>query len=376
MAITKLNSMHSLGKTNMKLAHRSVSVTLPALILAALAFNCLQIGRAQQDSSYKIHDWNRPRPPVVEPATPSTQEMPGKAPSDATALFDGKDLSQWGSMDGSAPKWIVKDGVMECVRGSGFVRTLQNFGDCQLHVEFATPVPPEGKSQGRGNSGVFLMGMYEIQVLDNYNNPTYADGYAAALYGEYPPLANACRPPGQWQSYDIIFTRPRFDEKGQLVSPARVTLLHNGVLVQNNVSLKGPTNWMTRDPYKWHPDKLPLALQDHGNPVRYRDIWIRELTDAAQKEFTFSNQLLDRYLGTYRVTPRLSLVITRRENQLYMKLVDPGREHEHPLFAESKTKFFAKDVDSYVVFQTNDQGVAESLSFYMAGDTSQAQKVK
>jgi hypothetical protein len=133
---------------------------------------------------------------------------------------------------------------------------------------------------------------------------------------------------------------------------------------------------MTRDPYKWHPDKLPLALQDHGNPVRYRNIWIRELTDAAQKEFTFSTQLLDRYLGTYRVTPRLSLVITRRENQLYMKLVDPGREHEHPLFAESKTKFFAKDVDSYVVFQTNDQGVAESLSFYMAGDTSQAQKVK
>jgi hypothetical protein len=360
----------------MKIAYHYFLVTLPALVLAALALNIPQIGSAQQDSSFKIHDWSRPRPPVVDPGTPSTQELPGKAPSDATVLFDGKDLSQWCSMDGSAPKWIIKDRVMECVRGSGFVRTLQNFGDCQLHVEFATPVPPEGKSQGRGNSGVFLMGMYEIQVLDNYENPTYADGYAAAVYGEYPPLANACRPPGQWQAYDIIFTRPRFDDKGQLLSPARLTLLHNGVLVQNNVALKGPTNWMTRDPYKWHPDKLPLALQDHGNPVRYRNIWIRELTDAAQKEFTFSTELLDRYVGTYRVNPRLSIVITHKDNQLYMKLVDPGREHEHPLFAESKTKFFAKDVDSNVVFQTNDHGVAESLSFYMAGDTSQAKKIK
>ncbi|HYK90235.1 MAG TPA: DUF3471 domain-containing protein, partial [Acidobacteriota bacterium] len=138
----------------------------------------------------------------------------------------------------------------------------------------------------------------------------------------------------------------------------------------------GPTNWMTRDPYKWHPDKLPLSLQDHGNPVRYRNIWIRELTDVAQKEFTFSTELLDRYVGTYQIRFDLSVGIERRGNQLYMKILTPGREHEHPLFAESRTKFFAKDVDSSVTFNTNDQGVAESIAWYMGGDTSSGKKTK
>lgn len=354
-----------------------LSIGLCGALLTMLALNAPQRALAQQEQSYKIHDWNRPRPPVVDPGAFSTQEQPGKPPSDATVLFDGKDLSQWASMDGSAPKWIIKDGVLECVKGSGYVRTLQNFGDCQLHLEYAAPTPPQGKSQGRGNSGVFMMGLYEIQVLDNYENPTYADGYSAAVYGEYPPLVNVCRPPGQWQTYDIIFTRPRFDEKGQLVSPARLTLLHNGVLVQNNVAIKGPTGWMVREPYRWHPDKLPLSLQDHGNPVRYRNIWIRELTDASAKEFTFSTSLLDGYVGTYRVNPRLFIVIERKGNQLIMKVADEsGRGHEHPLFAESKTKFFARDVDSNVVFQVNDQGIAQSIAWYMGGDTSQAQKVK
>ncbi len=357
----------------MKLAHLSLSI---ALLSVAMSLVLPGTGSAQVDPSYKIHDWNRPRPPVVDPGQPSTQDQPGKAPSDATVLFDGKDLSQWVALDGSAPKWIIKDGVLECVRGSGMIRTLQNFGDCQLHLEYATPVPPQGKSQGRGNSGVFMMGRYEIQVLDNYENPTYADGYSAAVYGEYPPLVNACRPPGQWETYDIVFTRPRFDEKRELVSPARLTLLHNGVLVQNNVAIKGPTNWMTRDPYVWHPDKLPLALQDHGNPVRYRNIWVRELSDAAEKEFTFSSALLDKYVGTYQIRWDLSIGILRRDNQLIMKVISPGREHEHPLFASSKTSFFARDVDSNVVFQTDDQGVAQSLSWYMGGDTSQAKKVK
>jgi hypothetical protein len=367
-----MNANNFPGNNTMKRAHEVVLITLSVFLLALPALT----GFAQQSPTYRIHDWNRPRPPVVDPGSSNTQEQPGKAPSDATVLFDGKDLSQWCSMDGSAPKWIIKDGVMECVRGSGFLRTLQNFGDCQLHIEFATPVPPQGKSQGRGNSGVFMMGIYEIQVLDNYDNPTYADGYSAAVYGEYPPLVNACRPPGQWQSYDIIFARPRFDDKEQLVTPSRVTVLQNGVLVQNNVAIKGPTNWMTRDPYKWHADKLPLALQDHGNPVRYRNIWVRELTDAGEKEFTYSRELLDRYTGTYQIRWDLSIGIVRKDNQLYMKVITPGREHEHPLFAESKTKFFAKDVDSYVIFQTNDQGNAESLTWYMGGDTQPAKKVK
>jgi Domain of Unknown Function (DUF1080) len=146
-----------------------------------------------------------------------------------------------------------------------------------LHVEFAEPAPPKGESQERGNSGVFLMGLYEIQVLDSYENKTYADGQASAVYGQYPPLVNASRPPGQWQSYDIVFHGPRFDKEGKLMRAARATVLHDGVLVQDNVELSGPTAHGQRPPYKAHPEKLPLALQDHGDPVRYRNIWIREL---------------------------------------------------------------------------------------------------
>jgi hypothetical protein len=163
------------------------------------------------------------------------------------------------------------------VAKTGSIRTKQGFGDCQLHVEWATPAVVVGNSQERGNSGVFLMDTYEVQVLDSYDNKTYADGSAAAVYGQYPPLVNACRKPGEWQTYDIIFHRPRFDEAGKLLSPARLTVLHNGVLVQDNVELTGPTGHHVRPPYKAHPDRLPLSLQDHGNPVRYRDVWIRSL---------------------------------------------------------------------------------------------------
>lgn len=168
---------------------------------------------------------------------------------------------------------------MEVVAKTGNISTHDSFGDCQLHIEFAEPSPGKGESQERGNSGVFLMGLYEIQVLDSYENKTYADGQASALYGQYPPLVNASRPPAQWQTYDIIFHGPRFTG-GKLRRPARVTVLHNGVLVQDNVELTGPTAHGERPPYKPQPEKLPLALQDHGNPVRYRNIWIRELREA------------------------------------------------------------------------------------------------
>lgn len=166
---------------------------------------------------------------------------------------------------------------MEVVKKTGSIRTKQNFGDCQLHIEWAAPLPVVGKGQGRGNSGVFLMDTYELQVLDSYNNRTYADGMAASVYGQFPPLVNACRPPGEWQAFDIIFYRPHFDKNGNLIHPVRMTVLHNGVLVQDNVELLGPTAWKKRVPYKPHPEKMPLSLQDHGNPVRYRNIWIREL---------------------------------------------------------------------------------------------------
>lgn len=234
----------------------------------------------QAPIKWKIHDPDRAMAPVIDAGTSSTQETPGRAPSDATVLFDGKDLSPWQGADGSPAKWRVTDGYMEVAPGTGNILTKAAFGDCELHVEFAEPTPPTGESQGRGNSGVFLMGLYEIQVLDSYHSKTYADGQAAAVYGQYPPLVNASRPPGEWQTYDIIWHGPRFDVDGKVLRPAHVTVLHNGVLVQDNVELTGPTAHQKRPPYEKHPAKLPLALQDHHNPVRFRNIWIRELNEA------------------------------------------------------------------------------------------------
>jgi hypothetical protein len=245
--------------------------------LAALALPYSSIGQAP--IKWKIHDLERPLPPMVAPGTPSTQDTPGKPPSDAVVLFDGKDLSHWLQEDGSAAKWKVENGYMEVLAKSGGIRSKQPFGDCQLHVEFAEPVPAHGESQERGNSGVFLMGLYEVQVLDSYENKTYADGQAAAMYGQYPPLVNASLPPGLWQTYNIVFHGPRFDKSGKLLRPARITVFHNGVLVQDNVELTGPTAHGQRPPYKQTPEQLPLGLQDHGMPVRYRNIWIRELKE-------------------------------------------------------------------------------------------------
>jgi len=233
---------------------------------------------AQVDPKWEIHDRNRPNPPVITPGTASSPDAPGKMPSDAVVLFDGKDLSHWVSKkDGTAAKWTVADGYLEVAPKTGDIQTKEEFGDCQLHIEFREPSPPKGEDQDRGNSGVFLMGQYEIQVLDSYNSKTYADGQAGAVYGQYPPLVNASRPPGEWQTYDIIWHRPRFDASGKLTRPARVTVIHNGVLVQDNVELTGPTGHHVRPPYTAGPDKLPLALQDHNHAVRYRNIWIRSL---------------------------------------------------------------------------------------------------
>ena len=227
---------------------------------------------------WAIHDHNRPQPKLVTPGTFSSQEQPGKPPSDAIILFDGSDLSKWEADEGEGvpSKWIVKDGAMECVPKSGYIRTKEKFGDCQLHVEWTAPTKVEGNSQGRGNSGVFLMGLVEIQVLDNYNNPTYADGFAASVYGQNPPYANALRPPGQFQTYDIVFRRPIFKD-GKQVAPGFVTVFENGVLVQDHTMIEGPTGHMARTKTEPFPEAGPLKLQDHGNPVRYRNIWYRTL---------------------------------------------------------------------------------------------------
>ncbi|MBC7235590.1 MAG: DUF1080 domain-containing protein [Chloroflexi bacterium] len=228
------------------------------------------------NSPWRVHDGRRPQPRIVTPGTPSTQEKPGLPPSDAVILFDGRDLSRWKGRDGKA-RWLVQDGYME-VNGTGNIETIEHFGDCQLHLEWAAPAEIKGSSQGRGNSGVFLMGRYEIQVLDGYNNPTYADGMTAAIYGQYPPLVNACRKPGEWQTYDIFFVAPRF-EGDKLISPAYVTVVHNGVLVHHHQAIMGPTGHRRLASYSEpHPPTGPLMLQDHGgDKVRYRNIWYRPL---------------------------------------------------------------------------------------------------
>jgi len=213
-------------------------------------------------------------PPVVTPGRTNSDP-----PSDAIVLFDGKDLSHWRSADGSPAKWLIRDGYVEVAPGTGEIATADKFGDVQLHIEWATPAVVKGEGQERGNSGVFLMSTYEVQVLDSYGNTTYPDGQAAAIFGQYPPLVNASLPAGEWQSYDIVFHAPRFTG-ARVTQPARFTVFHNGVLVQDNVALVGPTTFGRRDPYTAHADRLPLSLQDHGQPVRYRNIWIRELNDS------------------------------------------------------------------------------------------------
>ncbi|MFK5955784.1 MAG: DUF1080 domain-containing protein [Planctomycetota bacterium] len=220
---------------------------------------------------WKVHDRDRPYPPVVKPGA-----SVGDAPSDAVVLFDGSNLDAWLTPAGETPTWKLENGTM-VVAGNADIQTKLPIGDCQLHVEWATPAQRSGNSQSMGNSGVFLMGLYEIQVLDTWNNSSYADGTAAALYGQFPPSVNVCRPSGAWQTYDILFTAPKFSESGGLESPAKVTLLHNGVLVHHNRELLGPTVHRTLPPRGAHPSKLPLKLQNHGDPVRFRNIWVRIL---------------------------------------------------------------------------------------------------
>jgi hypothetical protein len=256
---------------------RTLRFSLVVTVLALVA----PVARAQSPDDWPVHDLDRPQPTIVTPGTFSTQDVPGTPPSDAIVLFDGTDLSAFESAKGGPAPWKVENGYVEVVDKSGYIETKQAFGDIQLHVEFRTPTPPKGDSQDRGNSGLYFMGRYEVQVLDSYENETYPDGQAAALYGQYPPLVNASRPPGTWQVYDIAFEAPRFDAQGNVVAPARATVFHNGVLVQNASEYTGPSGHKQRPPYKAHAAKLPLRIQDHGNPVRFRNIWVRELKPRA-----------------------------------------------------------------------------------------------
>jgi Domain of Unknown Function (DUF1080) len=245
----------------------------PAMFGIVVALVCCSVFITR---AYVVNQSPRAEPAIIDPGPV------GGPPSDAIVLFDGQDLSGWNNVKGGEPKWLVKDGALTVVPRSGSIATKQEFGDVQLHLEWATPAEVIGEGQGRGNSGVFLMGQYEVQILDSFNNKTYFGGQAGAIYKQYEPLVNAARAPGQWQTYDIIFQAPVFDAQGNVTKRGRITVLHNGVLVHNNVELMGSTSLKggaqyDKPEYKPHPPKAPLVLQDHNNPVRFRNIWVRQL---------------------------------------------------------------------------------------------------
>ena len=225
-----------------------------------------------QEMEHAMTEFWNPQPKVVEPG----EYVGNPAPSDAIVLFDGTNLDAWQSYDGSDAKWEVKNGAMTVVKGTGDIRTKQNFGSFQLHIEWREPKNLKGSSQERGNSGVFLQGIYEVQVLDSYNNPTYNSGGAGSIYKQSAPMANPTRKPGEWNVYDIIYNAPVFHEDGTYRVYPTVTVLFNGVLVQNNTRINGTTEWIGLPRVRPHGDG-PIILQDHENPVSFRNIWIREI---------------------------------------------------------------------------------------------------
>jgi hypothetical protein len=241
------------------------------LILTAALATTYGFSQERKGDPTLTEIWN-PVPKVVSPGKTSQD-----APADAVVLFNGKDFSAWNGKGGKPVEWTISDGAMTVKGGSGEIISKQGFGDCQLHIEWRSPAVVKGEGQGRGNSGIFLMGKYELQVLDSYNNKTYSNGQAGSIYKQLVPLVNVSRAPGEWQTYDIIFTAPRFAADGRLQSQARITVLHNGVLVQNNQAIWGGTEYIGIAEYKPHSMKESLVLQDHGDAVSFRNIWIREL---------------------------------------------------------------------------------------------------
>jgi hypothetical protein len=252
----------------MKIIH-ALSLASVSILMTAGTSNAQAPDKKTPESS---EIWE-PQPRIITPG-----EKPGESPSDATILFDGKNLDNWVSLDGTAPKWTLKDGVMTVMPNGKDIKTKKEFGDFQLHVEWRAPaeVDPTKTGQGRGNSGIFLQDRYEVQVLDNYNNKTYGNGQASSIYKQHIPMINACRKPGEWQYYDIFFTAPRFNTEGRVITPAYVTVVHNGVLSLNHVAIWGPTEYIGLPVYKAY-EKGVIRLQDHGNLVSYRNIWIRDL---------------------------------------------------------------------------------------------------
>jgi hypothetical protein len=307
---------------------------------------------------------------VVEPLAGAA---PVRAPKDAVVLFDGSNLDSWRSTEGGAARWKVADGHFEVVPGTGSIETTAKFGDVQLHVEWASPSPPVGNSQDRGNSGIFLMGKFELQVLDSYKADTYADGQAGAIYGQYPPLANASRPPGEWQTYDVAFRRPRFDSSGKLLEAARITLIHNGILVQNNEEPWGGTNWLDSAPYDGMGDRGPIELQDHDHPVRFRNFWVRELPERPAPPAAYPDRPrtislpeaeLDPLTGQYAMGNRPDakpVVISRGDGNLLFKMA--ARPRPVVMLPVSSSEFVLPHADARFTFQRDEKGTVTGVLF-------------
>lgn len=236
-----------------------------------LVISIMKSAQAQDAKDPKATEVWDPEPKVVTPGL-----SPHNPPSDALILFDGKNLDAWVDKNGEKPKWKVENGEMTVVKGTGDIRTRQTFGDIQLHIEWRTPAVVESEGQGRGNSGIFFQDHYELQVLDSYKNRTYANGQAGSIYKQTPPLVNACKGPGEWQTYDVVFTAPKFNEDGSLKSAGRITVFHNGILIQNNTEIQGTTEYIGKPRIVSHGNGS-LRLQDHSNPTSFRNIWVREL---------------------------------------------------------------------------------------------------
>jgi hypothetical protein len=359
---------------------------IACLIAASGLVACLAAdgGRPEAPAArWRQHDIRRPKPPVVEPADGGIAARP---PKDAVVLFDGTSLDAWKSQSGGPARWKVVGGAMETVPGTGMIETRRTYGDIQLHVEWAAPDPPVGEGQDRGNSGIFLMGQFEIQVLDSFRADTYADGQAGAIYGQYPPLFNASRPPGEWQAYDIAFRRPRFDGSGKLLEPARVTVFHNGILVQNNEEPFGPTSWLKWLPYEDRGGRGPIALQDHDHPVRYRNLWLRELPErpaptaadlARPKTVTLPPEILDRYAGQYRLNakPDAPKATIAREGD-HLTVTFPFRPQALALDPISETQFDMPFTDGRFTFLKDDAGRVTSVHFHIGDGERNMKRVE
>lgn len=351
------------------------------VILALWIVFCLPHLSAQILPRWKAHDPDRPRPRVVTPA-PQREAVP--PPSDAIVLFDGTSLENWCGEEGGEVSWVLENGILMPGGKGEDIYTKQPFGDVQLHLEWSAPLPARGTGQGRGNSGVFLMELYEVQILDSFENETYADGQAAAVYGQHPPLVNACLPPGEWQAYDIVFRRPRFQPDGVLARPAMVTVLHNGVLVQDGARYWGPSNWLQYLPYAPHPDRLPLSLQHHGNPVRFRNIWVRELDE--QKEpgpapvdplptIHLGPEALARYVGLYKYSPDSETGFEIRSNGRQLTCVYGEREGKVDLVPHSATHFSMRWTAAFVEFALEGEGRASAMTLNVSGSAFTVKRV-